>query len=195
MALRNSEHTQLYETSGRLYKIKHVFYNGKKLTDGWTIKELSEGSKRFCISRNVRGYNISRFSQPRHICGDKLSRICSNSASIKSLRPKLQFFEAMFWMHDLPCGVLLILLFFDKSRLKRYVTRYSFHFLTSRTRTVSPWTLFSYFFTFFTMWLSKSLSDPLAFILIWIITDCIFKMSIRNFLHSIGLYMAFIIIT
>jgi hypothetical protein len=43
-----------------------------------TIRKYSKYKGKYCIPRNVRWYNISRFSQRLQFRGDKLSRICSN---------------------------------------------------------------------------------------------------------------------
>jgi hypothetical protein len=68
----------------------------------------------YCIPRNVRGYNSSRFSQRRHFAETNFCGfvVTANSANIKSLQPKLQFLEATSLMHIIACWVLLILLFF-----------------------------------------------------------------------------------
>jgi hypothetical protein len=71
----------------------------------------------FCVFHNVGIFAETNF---------RGNVVTANSANVKSLRPKLQFLEATFFMHDLACWVLLIFFFLDKSRLKRNVTRYIF---------------------------------------------------------------------
>jgi hypothetical protein len=78
--------------------------------------------------------------------------LTANFANIKSLRPKLQFLEATFLMHDIACWVLLIL-FFSKALCYSIL----FHLLSSNTDGCSVNT-FTYFLTFFNMWLSKTLA-------------------------------------